>query len=243
MTDIKIDVVSTDTSDTDALKPAPSVDPNSSQISQYIKKDVSGAKWTEAEEKIVNSYRQKALGYKYLYNETFYHYNRYHNLIVIPLGILSVLVPGLQTVFTTLISTGLISNKIIFDIIMTVLTFVISTLVGLQLKFSPKVLAEACSKMARDFSALAEELNLLINLPQEMRKNPITVISTIQANYYKLARDETVTIPEYIVDAYVAKYQNKVELVDIADELGDFSSMKDKFNRTFKKNNLRRNNF
>jgi hypothetical protein len=215
-------------------------DPNLSVLCRYISSNTNDTNpnWALRDERIIRNYIQKAKGYRYLYNKTYYYYYWYHQIITIPLALSATLLTGVQVLSTALFDPENALQSQIFNIITTILTFITSTYIGFELKFNFIGKAKACKSMASDFDEYQQELHLVLSLAPDLRANPMYVINNAQIEYHKLAANDEITIPKKIIEEYVLRFKDKYALVDIADDFDDFSDTKEFYSMSLQKNNI-----
>jgi hypothetical protein len=225
------------------IAPPDGCDQNLSMFSRYLSPALSGVStscWTLRDEKIIRNFIQKAKGYRYLYNKTYFNYLWWHRFITYPLGASAVLLSGVQVLSAALFNPANSYQNQVFNIITTILTFITSTYLGFQLTFNYIGTANNCKDMASDFDSFQQELQLVLSLSRELRANPMYVINNAQMEYNKLAKNDDVTIPQKIIDEYVRRFKDKYTLVDIADDFDEFSDNKELYTQSLQKNNILR---
>ena len=143
---------------------------------KYVNTDtMSGpAKWSRSDEKTVNKYIMKALGYKTLYNDTYFRYSLYYNLIKIPLTVLTAISLAIQVIFATLIQGGSVPGH---EGTLSIVTAAVSAAVAVLTYFHSSTDYGTMASGSRDagvaFSEFADELKTLLTFPRKIRANPI----------------------------------------------------------------------
>lgn len=197
------------------------------------------AQWSLTEEDTVQKYIDKARGYQYLYNKTFYYYRFYHFLITIPLAIASTLSVALQTVFSTIIVTNQADQPTQYHLISTILSAIVSLLTYVHMQFNFDHSASYCKDLAIQYSNFADELEAMLSFPREYRANPVQVITSIQADYKKILKvSEPINIPRYILEKYVCLYHDKATLADIVGDFGIHTENGQMYSTVLQKNKV-----
>lgn len=199
---------------------------------KYVNMDASAdnIKWSRMDEKTVNKYIQKAIGYKTLYNDTYFVYMFYNNLIKYPLIVLTGISIVMQTVFATIIQSTtpdicnctadgtVINNAGIFSITSACLSALVSILTYVHSSFGYAAIAQGSRDAAVAFSEFADDLRTLLSFPRHIRANPFTVINTIQSDYKKLLKTYSkYPIPVSVYHKFARNSSNKHIVSDIVD--------------------------
>uniref|UniRef100_A0A6C0CCZ0 Uncharacterized protein n=1 Tax=viral metagenome TaxID=1070528 RepID=A0A6C0CCZ0_9ZZZZ len=207
-------------------------DDNANLLMKYVNVDASSdsIKWSRMDEKTVNKYIQKAIGYKTLYNDTYFVYMFYNNLIKYPLIVLTAISIVMQTVFATIIQSttpsicnctndgGLINNAGIFSITSACVTATVSILTYVHSSFAYDAIAQGSRDAAVAFSEFADDLKTLLSFPRHIRANPFTVINAIQSDYKKLLKTYSrYPIPVSVYHKFARNSDNKHIISDIVD--------------------------
>jgi len=177
------------------------------------------AKWSRVDEKTVNKYIMKSIGYKTLYNDTYFRYSLYHNLIKIPLIILTAISLATQIIFATLIQGNSVAGR---EGILSIVTASISAGVAVLTYFHSTAEYGTMANGSRDasvaFSEFADELRTLLSFPRKIRANPYQVINSIQSDYKKLLKFYSkYPIPTSIFYSFAKNTNNKHIIMDIVD--------------------------
>jgi hypothetical protein len=190
-------------------------------LSKYINNNSFNkqVKWSRADDKMVDKYMKKALGYKILYNHTYFKYSWYHKIFTWPLVFFTFISLFMQVIFTTLTTDCQNGSKNqIFSIITTCITGIISILTYLQAKSSYDDLAKGCRKAGSAFSDFADDLSSLKSLPRDRRANPYQVIGSIESDYKKLIKlYSEYQIPSSVYKKFAKQHEHGNILLDIID--------------------------
>lgn len=205
---------------------------DTNMLMKYVNVDAhsDSVKWSRMDEKTVNKYIQKAIGYKTLYNDTYFVYMFYNNLIKYPLIVLTAISVVMQTVFATIIQStspticnctndnGLINNAGIFSITTASTSAVVSALTYIYSSFAYDAIAQGSRDAAVAFSEFADDLRTLLSFPRHIRANPFTVINSIQSDYKKLLKTYSkYQIPMSVYHKFARNSNNKHIISDIVD--------------------------
>jgi len=200
---------------------------NSNTISKYINYSSTNSKikWTKNENEVLKKIMMRAYAYASLYNQSYFRYMTYHKLLTWPLCIVTCISVGLQTISATLISSGTVeTNNGILSIITTSISVIVSILTYLQVQASYESMAKGCKKAGRAFSEFAEELNTLLSMDSDHRKNPLEVITGIQIDYNKMKKIYSeFPIPDDILKAFIEQNKNNNFLIDLATNTNEFN--------------------
>ena len=180
---IEVDVIETDKPNDD--------EEASKSVMKYVDSNMvtNSSKWSRMDEKTVNKYIMKAIGYKTLYNDTAFVYEIYYNLVKIPLVLLTVISMCIQVIFATLIQNNSVNGKDgIFSITSAAVSATVATLTYLISIFDHRAKADGSRDAANAFSEIADELKTLLSFPRNIRANPYQVITTIQTDFKKLLK-------------------------------------------------------
>jgi len=199
---------------------------------KYVNMDASSdsIKWSRMDEKTVNKYIQKAIGYKTLYNDTYFVYMFYNNLVKYPLIVLTAISIVMQTIFATIIQSttpnicnctndgGMINNAGIFSITSASTSAIVSVLTYMHSNFAYGTIAQGSRDAAVAFSEFADDLRTLLSFPRHIRANPFTVINSIQSDYKKLLKTYSrYPIPVSVYHNFAINSKNKHIISDIVD--------------------------
>jgi len=190
-----------------------------SSFSKYLNTNIENEKqvWTLSEEKLIKVYIEKAAGYKYIYSKCYYYYRNLYLWISIPLGVLIIILTSAQTIFTTLKNVYSEINDNVFNIVSTIISYLVAIFVGIQIKYNFEMKVHQCKNLVEQFDEFEQELKTIINLPVEIRSTPYNVIKNMQIEYHKLVKnDEKIQIPKFIINEYTNKYKGKITLVELA---------------------------
>lgn len=197
---------------------------------KYINHDhITRSKWGRADEHTIQTYIKKSIGYKVLYNKTYFMYSTRYKLILWPLVCFTCFSLLMQSVFSTLIISDVdCKTGGIFTIVTAFITGLIAIFTYLETSTDYKDQRKDCRKAGRAFSEFADELDRLLKTPRERRANPDIVIGLVQADYKKLIKQYStdIQIPASIYKKLIKKNQYKQILFDIVDntEFDDFDS-------------------
>jgi hypothetical protein len=201
-------------------------------LMKYVNVDASSdsMKWSRMDEKTVNKYIQKAIGYKTLYNDTYFIYMFYNNLIKYPLIVLTAISIVMQTIFATIVQSttpnicnctsdaGIINNAGIFSITTASVSAIVSILTYVHSSFAYGTIAQGSRDAAVAFSEFADDLRTLLSFPRHIRANPFTVINTIQSDYKRLLKTYSkYPIPVSVYHKFARNSKNKHIISDIVD--------------------------
>ncbi len=208
--------------------PNDEMETNTSPILKYVNMDTSTSiKWSRMDEKTVNKYILKAIGYKSLYNDTYFMYMFYYNLIKIPLVIFTAISIAIQIIFATIIqndstvcnNTGNTTNiASILSITIAAVSATVAVLTYFHSSTGYGTYAHGSRDAAIAFSEFADDLKTLLNFPRHIRENPYVVINSIQNDYKKLLKTYSkYPIPMSVFHNFAKKSKNKSIISDIVD--------------------------
>lgn len=211
--DIKVDIIDTknDTKD-DIIQ---------NNTIKYVNMNSASndSKWSRADENTVNKYKLKSIGYKVLYNDTYFRYSIYYNLIKIPLWIITILSNIINIIFAVIIQGNMLPGKEgILVITMTTLSAIATGLTYFYDSSDYKNMADGSREAGIAFSEFADELTTLLTYPRKIRANPYEVINTIQSDYKKLLKMyKKFPIPASVYHNSAKNPDNKHIIIDIFD--------------------------
>jgi hypothetical protein len=186
-----------------------------SSFSKYIINKELNLQWGIEDEAIIKCYAEKASGYQFIYGKCYYYYRNFYLFISVPLAIMTIILSSTQTFMVALKENNSNINENALNIVNMIFTYIVAILMAIHVKFNFEIKIKNCKDIIKKCNSFENEMRTLLNLPIEMRVNPVIAIRNASIDYETISNiEDDIQVPKFILDKYRIAFENKCKLFE-----------------------------
>lgn len=170
--------------------------------------------WYNEHENLLKEWAEKARFYAWMHRTTSADYGKLHNMLTIPMIIISIVDGSANFTMVGKTSTSFLYNTI-FPIVIGSMSLLSGVLSALTKYLKTAELAEKHELFYRQFNSFVRNISLDLSLPATERKTPSEVLNMYRYEFDRLL-NEAPRIPEHVVAEFNKRFPYKKNKPEIA---------------------------